>query len=52
MSEEKVINLKEHEKNMQLFHIIDLDIKCEISIHAMLGVSTPQALQIIEYIKK
>jgi hypothetical protein len=37
---------------VKILHSIDQDTKCEILVHALVGVSTPQTLKIIGYIKK
>jgi hypothetical protein len=51
MGEEELVNLKEQEKDVEIFHNIDLDM-CEIFIHALEGLSAPQTLNFARYIKK
>jgi hypothetical protein len=46
------VNPKEEEKDVEILHSIIQDTKCEISVHASIGVSMPQTFKIIVYIKK
>jgi hypothetical protein len=49
MDEEELVNLKEQEKYVEIMHNNDM---CEIYVHAFAGLSTPQTLKIVGYIKK
>jgi len=49
MDEEEMVNLKEKEKDVEIMHDID---RCEIYIHALVGLSAPQTINIVGYIKK
>jgi hypothetical protein len=43
------VNLKEQEKDVE---IMNNNERCEIFVHALVGLSTPQTLKIVGYIKK
>jgi hypothetical protein len=51
MGEEELVNLKEREKDVEILHKIDPD-RCEIYIHALIGLLAPQTLKVAIYIKK
>jgi hypothetical protein len=51
INEEELMNLKEKEIKAEIVHNIDSD-RCEISIHALVGLLAPQTLNIVGYIKK
>ena len=50
MGEEEMMSLKEQENYLQILHNIDTN-KCGIFVHALAGVSTPQTLNIVGYVK-
>jgi len=45
MDEEELVNLKEQEKDVEILHNINPNM-CELSIHALISLSTPQTFNI------
>jgi len=52
IGEEEIVNPKDQEKDVEIFHSIDQNTKCEIPIHALENVLVPRNLKIVQYIKK
>ena len=50
MGEKELLNQQEKVKDVDTLYIIDL-YKCGILVHALEGLSTPQTLKIVGYIK-